>query len=85
MHLAEVGEQIKELHIDLRLGEITHSFITSLSQAVAANQGSTTLRLSVYDPEADVRLRFYSKRHRIGTTVDFISYLDDNEINYTIN
>ncbi|MDE6862071.1 MAG: DNA polymerase III subunit alpha, partial [Alistipes sp.] len=85
MHLAEVGEQIKELHIDLKVGDVTHSFIEGLTDAVRASNGNTTLRLSIFDPESDVRLRFYSKRYRVGTTVDFISYLDDNEINYTIN
>ncbi len=85
MQLAEVSEQIKELHIDLKIGDVTHSFIEGLTEAVRASKGNTTLRLNIFDPESDVRLRFFSKQYRVGTTVDFISYLDDNEINYTIN
>ena len=48
------------------------------------SKGDTLLRLSVYDREAQVSLRLFSKSHKVSLTQSLVGYLEDNNINYSI-
>ncbi|CVI71542.1 DNA polymerase III subunit alpha [Alistipes sp. CHKCI003] len=75
---------IKEIHVRLAIEEITHDLIRELTEKVRESEGSTLLHLNLYDREAQVGLNFYSKSYRVSLTSGLVSYLDDNDIKYTI-
>ena len=75
---------IKEIHVRLAIEEITHDLIHELTEKVRESEGSTLLHLNLYDREAQVGLNFYSKSYRVSLTSGLVSYLDDNDIKYTI-
>ena len=75
---------IKEIHVRLAIEEITHDLIRELTEKVHESEGSTLLHLNLYDREAQVGLNFYSKSYRVSLTSGLVSYLDDNDIKYTI-
>ncbi len=53
-------------------------------KCVKSSKGDTLLRLLVYDPEAGVSVRLFSKSHKVSLTSTLVDYLDANEIRYTI-
>ena len=75
---------IKEIHVRLAIEEITHDLIRELTEKVRESEGSTLLHLNLYDREAQVGLNFYSKSYMVSLTSGLVSYLDDNDIKYTI-
>ena len=75
---------IKEIHVRLAIEEITNDLIRELTEKVRESEGSTLLHLNLYDREAQVGLNFYSKSYRVSLTSGLVSYLDDNDIKYTI-
>ena len=75
---------IKEIHVRLAIEEITHDLIRELTEKVRESEGSTLLHLNLYDREAQVGLNFYSKSYKVSLTSGLVSYLDDNDIKYTI-
>lgn len=85
VQLAEMRDtMIKEISIMLSIEEITRELIDTLARKVKDAEGATTLRVNVYDKEAQVGLNMFSKKYRVSLTSELISYLDDNEIKYTI-
>lgn len=75
---------IKEIHVRLAIEEITHDLIRELTEKVRESECSTLLHLNLYDREAQVGLNFYSKSYKVSLTSGLVSYLDDNDIKYTI-
>jgi hypothetical protein len=56
-----------------------------LLEQVSKNQGTTQLYFNIYDPTEDVRIKLGSRRYRVAPTVESMDFLDNNDINYTIN
>ena len=83
--LAEVAESISSVRIDLSISDVCSTLTQMLVEQVSKNQGSTQLLFNIYDPAEDVRIKLSSRRYRIAPTVEFMDFLDENEINYTIN
>ncbi len=75
---------IKEIHVKLAIEEITHELIRELTEKVRESEGTTLLHLNLYDREAQVGLNLYSKSYKVSLTSGLVSYLDDNDIKYTI-
>ena len=84
MQLSEMRESIKEMHLQLRLDDITQDMIEELQKRVIESDGPTTLRVNVYDPESRVSVNMFSKKHKISLTQSLISFIEDNEFKYTI-
>lgn len=75
---------IKEMHLHLAVGEITADLIRDLETKVKESEGSTLLRINLYDRESQVSLRLFSKSHKVSLTSGLVSYLDTHDIKYTI-
>ena len=75
---------IKELSLLLPVEEVTAELVHDLTEKVRASKGDTLLRVNVVDREADVTVRHFSKGFKVSLTHELVSYLDDNEIKYSI-
>ena len=75
---------IKEMVVLLPVEDVTEMLIRDLPAKVRESKGDTLLRLSVYDREAQVSLRLFSKSHKVSLTQSLVGYLEDNNINYSI-
>lgn len=75
---------IKQMNIVLAVGDVTPELIRELSEKVKESKGETILRLNLYDREAQVSLGMFSKSYKISLTPALVSYLDENEIRYSI-
>lgn len=75
---------IKEMYIQLAIEDITREMIEELTHRIKESEGSTTLRVNVYDRDAQVSVNMFSKRHKVSLTSNLVSFLEDNEIKYTI-
>lgn len=75
---------IKELTLQLPVEEVTAELIGELSAKVRESKGDTLLRVNVFDREAQVTVKLFSKGHKVSLTQSLVSYLDDNEIKYSI-
>ena len=75
---------IKEMVVLLPVEDVTEMLIRDLTAKVCESKGDTLLRLSVYDREAQVSLRLFSKSHKVSLTQSLVGYLEDNNINYSI-
>ena len=82
--LSDMRDSIKELAVQLPVGEVTPELIRGLTQSVQESKGETIFRLHVYDPKSNISVRLYSKTHKVGRTQPLISYLEDNDIKYSI-
>ncbi len=86
MQLQEVRDtMIKELHLQLSINDLTERFIRELTAAVKRSKGSTLVRVRLYDAEAGVQLRLFSKSHRVELTTELVEFLEENDIQYTIS
>lgn len=84
IQLSELRETIKEMSVLLPIGEVTSTLIQELSQRVKESQGNTLLRINVYDREAQVSLSLFSKSYKVNLSQSLVSYLEDNDIKYSI-
>ncbi len=86
MQLQEVREtMIRELHVQLPVGELTDTLIRELAAEVKASKGDTLLRIHLFDPETNVALRLFSKRYRIEVSQSMVDFLERNELKYSIS
>ncbi|MDE5730673.1 MAG: DNA polymerase III subunit alpha [Alistipes sp.] len=85
VQLSEMRDtMIREFSILLAVEEITQELIDTLTRKIKEAEGTTTLRVNVYDKEAQVGVNMFSKKYKVSLTSELVSYLDDNEIKYTI-
>ena len=85
VQLSEMRDtMIKEMYIQLAIEDITREMIEELTHRIKESEGSTTLRVNVYDRDAQVSVNMFSKRHKVSLTSNLVSFLEDNEIKYTI-
>ena len=85
VQLSEMRDtMIKEMYIQLAIEDITREMIEELMHRIKESEGSTTLRVNVYDRDAQVSVNMFSKRHKVSLTSNLVSFLEDNEIKYTI-
>ena len=70
--------------MQLPIEEVSEALIRDLTEKVKESKGDTLLRLNGYDRGAQVSLRLFSKSHKVSLTQSLVSYLDDNEIKYSI-
>ncbi len=85
MQLQEEREpMIRQLHLQLPVGELTDTLIRELAAQVKASKGDTLLRIHLYDPETNVSLRLFSKRYRIEVSQTFVDFLEQNELKFSI-
>lgn len=75
---------IKEMHVQLPVEDVTPVLIRELTERVREARGETLLRINVFDRDAHVMLNLYSKSHKVSVTQSLVSYLDENEIKYSI-
>ena len=84
--LSEVQDtMIKELHIHLPIEELTQSFVSEFSNVVQANKGNIILRTTILDRADGTSLNLYSKRYKVELTPDLVSFLDKNELKYSLS
>ena len=83
--LAEVGDTIKEIHVQLPIEQITAEFVQEFSTHVRKSKGKTLLRLTVGDRSIGTSLNLYSKRYRVELTQRLTDYLDQNEFKYSLS
>jgi DNA polymerase-3 subunit alpha len=84
MQLSELQEMIKEIHVQVPIADITHSFIEEMNQAVRKSKGKTRLWVKVYDPQEKVSLTCYSKTLKVNLTQELADFFDRNEITYVL-
>ena len=75
---------IKEMSVQLPVGEVTPDMVRELTEKVREAKGETVLRFNVYDPATGVSIRLFSKSHKVSLTQSLVGYLDENEIKYSI-
>ncbi|WP_418983820.1 DNA polymerase III subunit alpha [Alistipes sp.] len=75
---------IKEISLLLPVEEVTAELVRDLSERVRASKGDTLLRVNVIDRESQVTVKLFSKGFKVSLTQSLVSYLDDNEIKYSI-
>ncbi len=85
VQLQEVRDTLKELSLQLEVNDITETLIRDLEQIVKKSKGDTLLRMSVYDPSAEVKINLFSRSKRVSLTQELVSFLDDRQIKYTIS
>ena len=86
VQLAEMRDtMIREMHLQLAVDEITADLVRELSEKVRASEGSTTLRVNVCDPKAQVSVSLFSRSHKVCLSADLVSFLEEREIRYTIS
>ena len=76
---------IKEVSVQLPVGEVTRTLMEELSQRVAESKGEAILRVNLYDPATNVSIRLFSKSHKVGLAQSLVNYLEENAIRYTIS
>ena len=85
VQLAEMRDtMIKEMNVLLPVEDVTPTLVRELTEKVKEAKGETLFRISVIDREAHVSLSLFSKSHKVSLTQSLVSYLDDNEIKYSI-
>ena len=84
-HLADVADSISSIRIDMDICDVSPTYTNMLIEQVAKNKGNALLYFNIYDSANDVRIRLRSKQYRVAPTVDFMDFLDGNNINYSIN
>lgn len=85
VQLSEMRDtMIKEMNVLLPVEDVTPTLVRELTEKVKQAKGETLLRISVVDREAHVSLSLFSKSHKVSLTQSLVSYLDDNEIRYSI-
>ncbi|MEG0807572.1 MAG: DNA polymerase III subunit alpha [Alistipes sp.] len=86
VQLSELRDtMIKELCVQIPLDELSLELISKLSEKVRKAKGETTLRMNVYDLEAQVTVKMFSKSFRIALTPELIAYLGENGLKYSIS
>ena len=85
VQLSEMRDtMIKEMNVLLPVEDVTPTLVRELTEKVKEAKGETLFRISVIDREAHVALSLFSKSHKVSLTQSLVSYLDDNEIKYSI-
>ena len=85
VQLSEMRDTIiKEMNVLLPVEDVTPTLVRELTEKVKEAKGETLFRISVIDREAHVSLSLFSKSHKVSLTQSLVSYLDDNEIKYSI-
>lgn len=85
VQLSELRDtMIKEISVQLPVEEVTPHLIRSLTEKVCASKGETLFRVNVFDRDAQVVINLYSKTHRITLSQPLVSYLEENQIEYSI-
>ena len=85
VQLSEMRDtMIKEMNVLLPVEDVTPTLVRELTEKVKEAKGETLFRISVIDREAHVSLSLFSKSHKVSLTQSLVSYLDDNEIKYSI-
>lgn len=84
MQLSEVRDQIREMHLQLPIDELTRELVDELAHRVKSSSGSTTLHVSVHEPTSRVALPMFSRRHRVTLTPALVDFIEQQGIQYTI-
>jgi len=85
VQLSELRDtMIKEMTLQLAVGELSERFISELSEHVHRSKGSTRLRVNIYDGESRVSVNMFSRSINVGLTQELTDYLDNNNVRYTI-
>ena len=85
VQLSEMRDtMIKEMNVLLPVEDVTPTLVREVTEKVKEAKGETLFRISVIDREAHVSLSLFSKSHKVSLTQSLVSYLDDNEIKYSI-
>ena len=85
VQLSEMRDtMIKEMNVLLPVEDVTPTLVRELTEKVKEAKGETLFRISVIDREAHVSLSLFSKSHKVSLSQSLVSYLDDNEIKYSI-
>ena len=72
------------MNVLLPVQDVTPELIRNLSEKVKEARGETLFRINVFDRDAHVSLSLFSKSHKVSLTQSLVSYLDDNDIKYSI-
>jgi DNA polymerase-3 subunit alpha len=85
VQLGDVETQfLKEICVTLPLEMIDGSFVEALNSVADSSKGTLTLALRVVDRSGGVSVKMHSRRHKVGLAGGLTDFLDDNELNYTI-
>ena len=84
-HLADVADSISAIRVDLEIGDVCNALTELIEQKVKENKGKASLVFTVIDRRSDVRVKLCSSKMRVAPTTEFIEFLENNELNYSIN
>ena len=77
-------EAIREVHVQIGVGEITQELIDRMSRVVRKARGNAVLRLNVCDRQEQVSVNLFSKRHKVRLTQELVDFFEDSNMKYTI-
>lgn len=83
--LADVADNITSIRIDLNIHEICSTLTDMIVEAASKSAGTTQLYFNIYDPQLDVHVKLSSRSYRVSPSVEFLEFLESNDLNYTIN
>lgn len=84
--LSEVLEKdIRELHVEVALGDITDEFITEFAAVTEQHKGNINLLLTVSDPSSGVRAKLRSRTSLISLNEQLTAFLDSYSLPYRIS
>ncbi len=84
MQLSEVMDNLKSITLNIPLSSVLPGFIDELKQKVKQNSGKSTLYLNVIDPESGVKVGFLSRNHKVDINEEFVRYIEDEGLDYSI-
>ncbi len=84
--LSEVRDtMIREMTLHLPADQITNELIEGLTTNIKESNGTTQLRVKVYDTQTESTLSFMSKSHKVALSRELVGFLEGNFIRYTIS
>lgn len=84
--LEELAAKAETVTLEIPLDKVEEEIIEELEKLLSDNQGKTTLRFNLVDPESDLRVQMFSRNRSVSLTPELKCYLEKHAvINFSIN
>ncbi len=82
--LANLKDDIKNITLMLPVKEITDSLINGLAALSKEHHGKTELRVKLLSPADDIAVDLFSRNHRVTLTPDFLSFFEEENVQFKL-
>lgn len=76
---------VKSVTIAMPLSDITPDFVRGIKEITANNAGKVEFRIKVIDYDENVALDLFSRKFRINVNNEFIGFIKNNDLKYSVN